>query len=79
MQDFLEGGKFNKFVVIKQDDIREYLTEIGQSRLQDMLKYIGSMRKQEGKNPHNQYLVINIDEPYAHEIVNILKKNGHWG
>jgi hypothetical protein len=26
----------------------------------------------------NTYLVINTDEPYADEIIEILKKNGHW-
>jgi len=26
----------------------------------------------------NEYLVINTDEPYAEEIIEILKRNGHW-
>lgn len=68
-----------KFVVIKIDDIHAYLTETGIEGLRDILDYIGKMRAQEGKNPHNNYLVINVDEPYAPEIFEILNRNGHWG
>lgn len=27
----------------------------------------------------NTYIVINTDEPYADEIIEILKRHGHWG
>jgi hypothetical protein len=36
-------------------------------------------REKDGKNPNNKYLVINVDEPYADEVIEILKRNGHWG
>lgn len=37
-------------------------------------------RKQEveKKEPHT-YLVINRDEHYADEVIEILKRHGHWG
>ena len=79
MEEFLKGGDFNKFVVIKVEDIQDNLTEAGKKQLRETLNYIAAMREQEGKRPYNTYLVINVDEPYAPEIVEILKRNGHWG
>lgn len=77
--EFLKGGDFNKFIVIKVEDVQDYLTEAGKEHLRELLNYIVAMRKQEGKNPNNKYLVVNVDEPYAPEIVELLKSNGHWG
>lgn len=78
MYNFLEGGNFNKFTVIKNEDAKKYLTSIQIGVISLALGSIESGRKEEGKKL-NQYLVINIDEPYAPEIVETLKKNGHWG
>lgn len=56
-----------KYLVLKMDDIRKYLTEEERTHL-----YILSMRVAEGrlddKKPINSYLVVNIDEPYAGEV-----------
>lgn len=68
-----------KFTVIKNDDIEEYLHPIKQQRLFDLLKDINDGRVLDLKKPNHKYLVINTDEPYADEIINILKRNGHWG
>lgn len=66
-----------KYVVLKTDDITEYMTEKGIENLQHTLNYIANMRQQEGKNPYNTYLVLNIDTPYAAEIYAIMHENGH--
>jgi len=46
--------------------------------LSRILKNIRVSRIKFNKKPSNQYLVINIDEPYAGEVIEILKKNRHW-
>lgn len=40
---------------------------------------IAWMRKNDGKDPYPEYIVINTDEPYADQIIDILKAHGHWG
>lgn len=37
------------------------------------------LRERAGKDVAPEYLVINTDEPYAPEIIEILKRNDHWG
>lgn len=73
----LEGMK-EKFIVIKIDDAEEYLSIRGKATLSALLDVIQLRQKEDGKKL-NKYLVINTDEPYADEVVNILKKHGHWG
>lgn len=73
----LEGMK-QKFIVIKNEDIEKYLTTLAKEDLDDILFEIYHGRKRDGKK-NNTYLVINTDEPYADEIIEILKRNGHWG
>ncbi len=79
MRDFLEGGDFNKFIVVKEEDISRYLNLTKAKEFGFCLDVISNGRREEGENPDNKYLVINVDEPYAPEIVEILKRNGHWG
>lgn len=79
VSEITSGGDFNKFLVFKIDDVRKYLGEAAYAQLSHTLAHIASMRENDGKTPCNTHLVVNIDEPYAPEIVNILKQNGHWG
>jgi hypothetical protein len=44
--------------------------------LQDRI-YLGLLRDK--KNTNKTYLVINTDEPYADEVIEIMKRHGHWG
>lgn len=67
-----------KFIVIKKDDADKYLNEKGQETLNGILDIIFDSRSMDGKKI-NKYLVINTDEPYADEVIEILKSNGHWG
>lgn len=75
----LKCGAKHKFMVIKIDDTKKYLSLEQQAKLVDILDTIQIAREKEGKNPNNEYLVINTDEPYVPEIIEILKRNGHWG
>lgn len=79
--DILKGGDFDKFTVIKNDDIDRHLEDEDKEMLERILLRIGFYRRNldNKKNEHNTYVVINTDEPYIGEIVDILKKNGHWG
>jgi hypothetical protein len=36
-------------------------------------------RAEQGKNPCPVYLVINTDEPYINEIIDVLRRNNNWG
>lgn len=36
-------------------------------------------REVEGKSAWNQYIIVNIDEPFTDEVIDILKKNNKWG
>ncbi|WP_313413157.1 hypothetical protein [Sedimentibacter sp.] len=74
----LKGGNLDKFTVLKNDDIAKYLSPLAKHRLQQLLDVIYRCRTNDNKLL-NTYLVINTDEPYADEVIEILKKNGHWG
>jgi len=74
----LHGIDFNKYVVIKQDDLYKHALEQDSIDLARITKNIRISRVKFNKKPSNQYLVINIDEPYAGEIIEIMKKNRHW-
>jgi hypothetical protein len=49
------------------------------SELSSITKRITEKRRDLGKTTNNSYLVINADELYADEIIEILIRNGHWG
>ncbi len=72
---------FNKFMVLKYDDIEKVLEDspyIG-NYLDDLSEGVKDVRENEGRSPDPKYIVINEDETYADEVIEILKRNGHWG
>lgn len=73
----LEGFK-EKFIVFKIEEVNKYITNEGKFDLDIISEIINRERAKENK-PLNTYLVINTDEPYADEVIEILKRNGHWG
>ena len=74
----LEGMKM-KFTVIKNDDLETYLDDNDRNTFYYLVEDKISCTKQlEGKKD-STYLVINTDEPYADEVIEILKHHGHWG
>lgn len=69
-----------KFTVWKNEDIESYLTEQQKNNLVIYGGIIMMGRILAGKEKgENGYFVINTDESYAGEVIEILKKNGHWG
>ena len=75
----LKCGGLKKFVVLKIEDIEKYLSINEQLQLGLMGQKIEYERHLDFKSTDNEYIVINTDEPYINEIIEILKKNGHWG
>jgi len=71
-------GMANKFTVIKNEDI-DRLAPGYADLLQLILGQIALDRMARGKNTAPLYLVINTDESYADDVIEILKRNGHWG
>ena len=78
LMESIKGGNFDKFIVIKTEDVYRYLPEHDKIDLAHITRQIYEGIKRHGKKP-NTYLVINTDEPYADQVVDILKANGHWG
>jgi hypothetical protein len=72
-------GMAIKFTVIKNEDVSKHLNDSEVNMFSMLLSRVMAGRVFEGKKPENTYLVINTDESYAQEIINILKAHGHWG
>jgi len=74
----LSGIDFNKYIIIKQDDLYRYTSQQDQIDLARILKAIRDGRIKEKKNTGNKYLVVNTDEDYAEDVIDILRKNNYW-
>lgn len=70
-------GMSHKFYVAKKEDV-ENLDQGNKSLFRYILNEIQKKRAAAGKK-ENTYIMINTDEPYADEVIEILKRNGHWG
>ena len=70
-------GIDRKFTVLKNEDVEKYLNEADRSELSRILWKMDELRLRENKSI-NVYLVVNIDEPYAPDVVEVMKANGHW-
>jgi hypothetical protein len=68
-----------KYIILKNEDIEKYVPKFMVNTLEDICKHIEAGRREDGKKPKNTYIVINMDEPYALEVIEILKRHGHWG
>ncbi|MBR0602809.1 hypothetical protein HF695_10800 [Bacillus safensis] len=58
---------------VPRDQLTKFL-----EHLVEVEMYIEEGRKKDGKKPSNNYVIINQDEPYIHEIIDVMKRNGHW-
>jgi hypothetical protein len=67
-----------KFLVLKNDDLNRYLDSELENDLYNIVQTVDAGRSVEGKVDDNFYIVINQDEPYIQEIIDVLKKHGHW-
>lgn len=64
--------KYNKYIVIKIDDLKLYADSI-LWKLDDVLKKIQYGREKDGQK-QNHYVVVNEDEPYADEVWGLIKR-----
>lgn len=67
-----------KYIVIKKEDVDAYLGPRGLIDLKAVLCTINRRRHSDNKKG-NTYLVINTDEIYADEVIEIMKRNSHCG
>lgn len=67
-----------KFVVFKLTDIGRYLTVPQYDALTEIARRIEQGRREDGRDTDNKYIVINRDEQYANEVIEIMKRHGHW-
>lgn len=65
----------DKYIVIKRSEL-EQIHRFNQEAVNLAVKMINLNRKEAGKKP-NTYIVINRDEPYADQVIGIMKKHGH--
>ena len=56
-----------KYLVLKWDDIKCYLSWNDQCMFQKFVEHINECRRQAGKSV-NQYIICNQDEPYAEQV-----------
>jgi len=61
-----------KYVVLKIDDVNEYLTSHYQTALRSICAIIEDGRRQDGKKS-NYYVVVNQDEPYAEQVWKLIE------
>lgn len=65
-------------LVVKHADIYDYLLRSERHELNIYLQTIQDQRIRAGKPASPDYLVINMDEPYADEVIDIMRAHGHW-
>ena len=77
--DWMEGMANKYCGVFKHDDAVRYLNDKEKAEFNHLCNKVELSRKRDGKRGVNAYLIINVDEPYAAEVADILKRHGHWG
>jgi hypothetical protein len=77
----LEGSE-RRYTILNMKDIQKYGTT---EQVENMFEAIDDVqtsihfgREKDGKKPYNSYIIINVDEPYIDEIIDVMKRNGHW-
>lgn len=63
---------YGKYIVIKTQDIKDYLQGSDANMLMYLYKRIERCREWEGKKKNN-YVVVNTDEPYADIVERIIE------
>ena len=66
MIDFIK--KENTHLVLKEEDINKYLTELERNILSSIYEKIIKSRIKDGKR-ENSYYIVNVDEPYSEKIL----------
>lgn len=75
-------GRERRYTVLNEKDIAKYgdsqLIDNMNQAIDDVLFDIENGRSKDGKKPYNSYIVINVDEPYIGEIIEVMKRHGHF-
>lgn len=75
-------GRERHYTIINERDVDKYLTEEEKQDLEGALSYylgiIEEARLENDKKPYNSYIVVNTDEPYVNEIIEVMKRHGHF-
>jgi len=65
-----------RFLVWKQEDLKKAgLSEEEWNAISSIQHKLFKLRGDEGRTPVPVYLVVNEDEPYAGDVLNIIKEN----
>ncbi|WP_113755070.1 hypothetical protein [Bacillus pumilus] len=63
------------YVVLKKSEIDRYATDEQKRHLYDLQVEIMLNRTAQGRRPVNDYVVINRDEPYFPDLMNLIESN----
>lgn len=78
----IKEGCERKYTIINDRDVAKYVDSFTQNELAIALDSVCSQiehgRESDGKASFNNYIVVNVDEPYINDIVTVLADNGHW-
>lgn len=78
----IKEGCERKYTIINDSDVVKYFDPSTQNELAIALDNVCSQiehgRESDGKVTFNNYIVVNVDEPYIKDIVAVLEDNGHW-
>lgn len=78
----IKEGCERRYTIINQRDLNRYVDSVTRSEFEAALDRVGAQiesgRRSEGKQEFNNYVVVNIDEPYIKDVVAILEENGNW-
>lgn len=75
-------GRERRYTVLNEKDLEKYVNEEKREEfrqiLNEALGEIEDGRLCDDKKPYNSYIVINTDEPYINEIIEVMKRHGHF-
>jgi len=75
-------GRARRYTVVNESDIKKYVPANVKETFEHIVDLVGihieAGRTEDGKKPFNNYIVINLDEPYIGEIIEVMKRHGHW-
>lgn len=63
-----------RYLVLKLEDIDNYIAPYGQKHLREICEIITSQRLEHGKKEHG-YVVVADDEPYIEQVWKLIKEN----
>ena len=66
--------KYNTHLVIKNEDIEKYLSQEMQEDLEDIINTLKYNKEMAGEDTDKGYYIVNIDEPYADDILQLILK-----